>query len=202
MKLLRYGTPGTKSPACSTQDGTMRDLSEVIDDIGPTRCSPRGLKSSRARPDVAAARRRQPAPAACRTRGIGKFVCHRPELRRPRGGSRAAGADGADHLHEVHDVHLRPERRCDAAARTRRSSTGRSSSASSSAARRDTSRGRGAQPRRRLLRRQRRLRARVPDRAHGTWDKGKGCDTFGPIGPWVVTNDEVADPQALACGSR
>ena len=32
----------------------------------------------------------------------------------------------------------------------------------------------------------------------GTWDKGKGCDTFGPIGPWMVTADEVRDPQALS----
>jgi 2-keto-4-pentenoate hydratase/2-oxohepta-3-ene-1,7-dioic acid hydratase in catechol pathway len=31
----------------------------------------------------------------------------------------------------------------------------------------------------------------------GTWDKGKGCDTFGPIGPWLVTRDEVADPANL-----
>jgi ureidoglycolate lyase len=31
----------------------------------------------------------------------------------------------------------------------------------------------------------------------GTWDKGKGCDTFGPTGPWMVTRDEVADPQNL-----
>ena len=31
----------------------------------------------------------------------------------------------------------------------------------------------------------------------GTWDKGKGCDTFGPRGPWLVTADEVPDPQAL-----
>lgn len=31
----------------------------------------------------------------------------------------------------------------------------------------------------------------------GTWDKGKGCDTFGPIGPWFVTKDEVPDPQSL-----
>ena len=31
----------------------------------------------------------------------------------------------------------------------------------------------------------------------GQWDKGKGCDTFGPIGPWLVTSDEVADPQKL-----
>jgi len=32
----------------------------------------------------------------------------------------------------------------------------------------------------------------------GTWDKGKGCDTFGPIGPWLVSADEVPDPHALA----
>ncbi|HWV02866.1 MULTISPECIES: fumarylacetoacetate hydrolase family protein [Ralstonia] len=31
----------------------------------------------------------------------------------------------------------------------------------------------------------------------GTWDKGKGCDTFCPVGPWLVTRDEVPDPQAL-----
>ncbi len=31
-----------------------------------------------------------------------------------------------------------------------------------------------------------------------TWDKGKGFDTFGPIGPWLVTRDEIADPQNLA----
>jgi len=32
----------------------------------------------------------------------------------------------------------------------------------------------------------------------GTWDKGKGCDTFGPVGPWLVTPDEVGDPQDLS----
>lgn len=31
----------------------------------------------------------------------------------------------------------------------------------------------------------------------GTWDKGKGCDTFGPIGPWLVTREEIDDVQAL-----
>lgn len=30
------------------------------------------------------------------------------------------------------------------------------------------------------------------------WDKGKGCDTFGPIGPWLVTRDEISDPQNLS----
>jgi 2,4-diketo-3-deoxy-L-fuconate hydrolase len=33
---------------------------------------------------------------------------------------------------------------------------------------------------------------------HGQWVKGKSCDTFGPIGPWLVTKDEVKDPQKLA----
>ena len=32
----------------------------------------------------------------------------------------------------------------------------------------------------------------------GTWDKGKGCDTFGPVGPWLVTADDVPDPQNLS----
>ena len=32
----------------------------------------------------------------------------------------------------------------------------------------------------------------------GTWDKGKGADTFGPVGPWLVTQDEIPDPQNLA----
>ena len=32
----------------------------------------------------------------------------------------------------------------------------------------------------------------------GTWSKGKGCDTFGPTGPWMVTKDEVPDPENLA----
>ena len=33
--------------------------------------------------------------------------------------------------------------------------------------------------------------------ATSQWDKGKGCDTFGPIGPWLVTTDEITDPQGL-----
>jgi 2-keto-4-pentenoate hydratase/2-oxohepta-3-ene-1,7-dioic acid hydratase in catechol pathway len=34
-------------------------------------------------------------------------------------------------------------------------------------------------------------------RGGGQWGKGKGCDTFGPIGPWLVTRDEIRDPQNL-----
>ena len=35
------------------------------------------------------------------------------------------------------------------------------------------------------------------ERGGGQWDKGKGCDTFGPLGPWLVTADEVPDSQNL-----
>jgi len=35
------------------------------------------------------------------------------------------------------------------------------------------------------------------DRSSGQWNKGKGCETFGPIGPWLVTKDEIKDPQNL-----
>jgi 2-keto-4-pentenoate hydratase/2-oxohepta-3-ene-1,7-dioic acid hydratase in catechol pathway len=35
------------------------------------------------------------------------------------------------------------------------------------------------------------------ERGGGQWDKGKGCDTFGPIGPWLVTKDEIPDPHNL-----
>jgi 2-keto-4-pentenoate hydratase/2-oxohepta-3-ene-1,7-dioic acid hydratase in catechol pathway len=31
----------------------------------------------------------------------------------------------------------------------------------------------------------------------GQWDRGKGCDTFGPVGPYLVTTDEITDPQVL-----
>lgn len=33
--------------------------------------------------------------------------------------------------------------------------------------------------------------------ASGQWDKGKGCDTFGPVGPWLVTSDDIVDPQNI-----
>lgn len=36
----------------------------------------------------------------------------------------------------------------------------------------------------------------------GSWDKGKGCDTFAPIGPWLVTRDEIRDPQKLRVWSE
>ena len=36
----------------------------------------------------------------------------------------------------------------------------------------------------------------------GQWDKGKSCETFNPLGPWLVTPDEIADPQRPATDTR
>ncbi len=36
--------------------------------------------------------------------------------------------------------------------------------------------------------------------AAAQWDKGKGCDTFGPIGPWLVTTDEIRTRRTWTCG--
>ena len=41
-------------------------------------------------------------------------------------------------------------------------------------------------------------RAYQLERGGGQWTKGKGCPTFGPLGPWLVTADEIADPQKLS----
>ena len=87
--------------------------------------------------------------------------------------------------------------------RSRPSSTGRSSSASSSASARAISQGQGEGRDRRLLPQQRRLRAGIPDRARRRqWNKGKGFENFGPIGPWIVTKDEIKEPQGLDWGLR
>ncbi len=84
--------------------------------------------------------------------------------------------------------------------RTPPSSTTRSSSASSSGGARATSRA----TRRRISSPAISVcndvseRAFQLERSGGQWDKGKGCETFGPIGPWFVTKDEIKDPQNLA----
>ena len=94
--------------------------------------------------------------------------------------------------------HQRPERRHPHPARLAARPIGKSSSASSSASGPSTS-----------AKRTRSTTSPATASSHdvserefqnergGLWDKGKGCDTFGPLGPWLVTKDEVPDPQNL-----
>jgi 2,4-diketo-3-deoxy-L-fuconate hydrolase len=66
-------------------DGALRDLSDIVADINGSTLSPAGLaKIAGANPERLPAVRRRPR-IGCPVAGIGKFICHRPELRRPRG---------------------------------------------------------------------------------------------------------------------
>ena len=101
-------------------------------------------------------------------------------------------------FNKAHELHQRAERRHDHAAQSPASATARSSSASSSAS------ARAISPRTRRKMRSPAISWRTTcpsansrSSVGGQWDKGKSCETFGPIGPWLVTRDEIKDPQNL-----
>ena len=107
MKLCRYGKPGYEKPGVIDGEGRLRDLSKVIDNIGPNEISPRQLKTlSKLKPETmplvnsSAALRR----AVRRHRQVRR---HRPELFRPCQGSRHADPVRADRVHEGDHLHQR-----------------------------------------------------------------------------------------------
>lgn len=196
MKLLRHGPKGNEKPALLDSDGRVRDLSGLIADITPHTLSPAGLAALRAvdprvLPVVAQGRLAVP------WRGIGKFV--------------AIGLNYADHAAEAglpipkepivfmktpdcaigcNDPVVLPQgsvktdwevelgivigstARCVSEADALQHVAGYVCVNDISEREYQLERG-------------------------GQWDKGKGCDTFGPVGPWLVTPDEVGDPQQL-----
>ena len=129
----------------------------------------------------------------------GQVHLHRPQLLRPRRRDRLADPEGADHLHEA-------DQRRSSAATTR--SCCRSDSVKTDW---EVELGVVIGTKARYVEKADALKYvagycvvnDVSEREYqlergGTWDKGKGCDTFGPVGPWMVTADEIKDPQALA----
>ncbi len=166
MKLCRYGKPGYEKPGVIDGEGRLRDLSKVIDNIGPNELSPRQLKTlsrmkAESLPLVNSAPRYR--RAVRRNRQVRR---HRPQLLRSRQGGRPADPLRADRLHEGHDVHQRAERRRGPAEELDQARLGDRARRGDRHDREVRERGRGAQPRRRLLHRQRRLRARLPDGHH------------------------------------
>ena len=197
MKLLRIGPPGQERPAMLDNQGRPRDLSGVIDDLAGDVLTPAGLAKLR-HLDAAslplAAQGARIGPCVAR---VGKFVCiglnyadHAAES-----GSRVPaepvifnkwtsavvgpdddvqiprGSVKTDWEVELGVVIGQPGRYIEEAA-----ALGHVAGYC--------------------------VVHDVSEREHqlergGTWDKGKGHDTFGPIGPWLVTADEVPDPQAL-----
>jgi 2-keto-4-pentenoate hydratase/2-oxohepta-3-ene-1,7-dioic acid hydratase in catechol pathway len=198
MKLLRYGPPGQERPGLLGDDGRIRDLSGVIADLGPDQLSREALQRLRVI-DI----------------GALPVVAGQPRLGVPVAGTRkflAIGLNYADHAAESgmaipdEPVFFTKAVSClqgpDDPVMIPRGSAktdwevelgvviGERAAYVSEAealdhvagycvvhdvSERDFQLNRG-----------------------GTWDKGKGCDTFGPVGPWLVTPDEVGDPQDLS----
>lgn len=201
MKLLRYGLPGQEKPGVLDAQGRVRDLSSHIADVGGTALLPQQLQVLRALnleslPLVAGTPQQDLRLGAC-VAGVGKFIC--------------IGLNYSDHAAES-GMQVPPEpvvfnkwtsAMCgpDDAVEIPRGSLktdwevelgvvigqgGRYISEADA-----LSHVAGYCVINDVSEREYQLER------SGTWDKGKGCDTFGPIGPWLVTADEIPDPQAL-----
>jgi 2-keto-4-pentenoate hydratase/2-oxohepta-3-ene-1,7-dioic acid hydratase in catechol pathway len=197
MKLVRYGRAGAEKPGIIGEDGGVRDLSRVVKDITPGALSAAGLKQLRT-----AAKGRLPVVRGrprlgCPLSGIGKVVC--------------IGLNYTDHAHEVglplpdepllfikansaitgpRDAIVRPRGAVKLDYEVELAAViGRDA--------RDVSEADALKHVAAYC-----IVDDVSERAFqmehgGTTTKGKSADTFAPIGPWLVTADEVPDPQAL-----
>jgi 2-keto-4-pentenoate hydratase/2-oxohepta-3-ene-1,7-dioic acid hydratase in catechol pathway len=197
MKLLRFGEPGAEKPGLLDASGTIRDLSAHVTDIGGTALDPASLAAlARLDPKSLPVVSGAPRLGAC-VAGVGKFIC--------------IGLNYSDHAAET-GAKVPPEPIIFMKASSAivgpdddllipRGSQktdwevelgvviGRQAKYVSEAEALDYVAGYC-------------VSHDVSERAfqaerQGQWTKGKSCDTFGPIGPWMVTRDEVKDPQNL-----
>ncbi|MEU3690138.1 fumarylacetoacetate hydrolase family protein [Streptomyces narbonensis] len=201
MKLLRVGPPGAERPALLDQDGTLRDLSALVDDIdgalladAATLDRVRGAAAAGVLPALDATGLRVGPPVA----RIGKVVCiglnyhgHAAETGQATPAEPVVFLKAADTVVGPDDTVLVP----------------RGSVKTDWEVELAIVIGRTA----RYLETDEQALAHVAGYAvahdvserefqierGGTWDKGKNCETFNPLGPWLVTADEVPDPQAL-----
>ena len=198
MKLLRYGPKGHEKPGLLDAQGQVRDLSGVIADLRADMLTPEGLAPLRALDPSTLPLVAQPGRMAPPWIGMGKFIC--------------VGLNYADHAAEsgmpvpaepvLFTKHTSTVIGCNDPVVLPQGSVkgdwevelgvviGRTARYVSEADALGHVAGYC-------------VVNDVSEREYqlergGTWDKGKGCDTFGPVGPWLVTADEVADPQQLA----
>jgi 2,4-diketo-3-deoxy-L-fuconate hydrolase len=197
MKLLRYGPPNHEKPGLLDSAGAIRDLSAHIDDISPRTVTPRSLArlaalNSKELPLVGGAPR-----LGVPVKGIGKFIAiglnyadHAKEANFPMPAEPPMFTKAISCLNGPNDEVMLPK---DSAKGDWEVELGVILGCTA-----------------RYVSEERALDLvagyvianDVSERAfqleHGTqWDKGKGCDTFGPVGPWLVTADELGDPQNL-----
>jgi 2-keto-4-pentenoate hydratase/2-oxohepta-3-ene-1,7-dioic acid hydratase in catechol pathway len=163
MKLLRHGLSGAEKPGLLHSDGTIRDLTGLVPDIGGHVLSDAGIAMLRGidastLPVVPSGTRLGPCVA-----GTGKFIC--------------IGLNYSDHAAET-GATVPPEPIIGTRAKYVTEAEALNHVAGY-AVTNDVSE-----------------RAFQIERS-GQWTKGKSCDNFGQIGPWLVTRDEVADPQDM-----
>jgi 2-keto-4-pentenoate hydratase/2-oxohepta-3-ene-1,7-dioic acid hydratase in catechol pathway len=197
MKLVRYGAPGREKPGMIDANGKIRDLSKVVDDISGDALSPAGLaKLKKLKPEKLPLVKGKPRLGAC-VSGVGNFI--------------AIGLNYSDHAAEAgmqipkEPIIFNKAKSCICGPND------------NTIIPRDSSKldwevelGIVIGQRARYLSKDRALsvvagyclandvseRVFQIERA-GQWTKGKGCESFGPLGPWLVTKDEMKDPQNL-----
>lgn len=198
MKLLRVGPKGQEKPALLDAQGRARDLSGVLPDITAQTLLPAGLDALRALDPASLPLLPEGLRIGLPWTGCGKFIC--------------VGLNYADHAAES-GMPIPPE----PVLFTKHTSTMVGCNdpvvMPQGSVKTDWEVELGI-----VIGRQARYVSREEALGHvagycvvndvsereyqlergGTWDKGKGCDTFGPVGPWMVTADEVPDPQQLA----
>ncbi|CAM3644060.1 fumarylacetoacetate hydrolase family protein [Bordetella sputigena] len=198
MKLLRYGAKGAEKPAMLDREGKVRDLSGVVPDITAELLTPRGLEPLGKVDPASLPLVVEPGRIAPPWRGMGKFVC--------------IGLNYADHAAEsglpipAEPVVFMKPTSCVIGANDPVVLPQGSVKSDW-----EVELGVVIGARARYVSEADALKHvagycivnDVSEREYqiergGTWDKGKGCDTFGPVGPWLVTPDEIDDPQNLA----
>ena len=197
MKLVRYGRPGKEKPGLIDADGTLRDLSEVIPDIGPDQLSPKSLaRLAKIKPAKLPAVRGRPRLGVPLT-GASKFVAiglnysdHAAETGSPVPKEPIIFHKTLSSLSGPNDDVMLPK------GSTRTDWEVELGIVIGTRARAVPKRGALDYVAGYVLVNDVSEREYQLERG-GTWTKGKGCDTFGPVGPWILTADEVANPQNL-----
>ncbi|MFT3815373.1 MAG: fumarylacetoacetate hydrolase family protein [Acidovorax sp.] len=197
MKLVRYGQPGAERAGAIDAQGTLRDLSMLLPDVGPAQIAPRTL-AALAAIDLARLPAVEGQPRlGCPVGGVGKVVC--------------VGLNYVDHAHEAG---MKPPAEPILFFKATTSINGPDDDVRipRGSAKTDWEVELGVVIGQRMSYVAEAdalghvagyvLANDVSERAYqiergGTWDKGKGCDTFAPIGPWLATADEVPDPHAI-----
>lgn len=198
MKLIRYGHAGAERPGLVDAQGTLRDLSMLLPDLGPAQLNPRTL-AALAAIDASRLPAVEGAPRlGCPVAGIGKIVC--------------VGLNYADHAAEA-GMATPTEPVLFMKATSALSGPNDPVRLPPGAVKTDWEVELGMVIGTRASRVDEAraldhvagfvLVNDVSERAHqiergGQWTKGKSHDTFAPVGPWLATPDEVPDPHAMA----